>query len=207
MAVETLVGALALPLLAYAAGSIPFGLVIARLWGVGDIRNYGSGNIGATNVRRTAGSLPGALTLLGDALKGCGPVWLAGVIWPVPLAPGGQFFLGLVAACAFAGHLYPLYLGGRKGGKGVATALGALLALSPLSLVVTLLVFVMTVCWTNRASAASLAAAAAMPLVVWQTSGSRPLTGWVLLMALGIAARHRANLRRLLRGTEPPLWQ
>lgn len=200
-------GVLGLPVLAYALGSIPFGLLMARLWGFGDIRRHGSGNIGASNVRRTAGSLPGALTLLGDVLKGSVPVWLAAAVWPGPLSPAGQFFLGLVAVCAFAGHLYPLYLGGRTGGKGVATALGALLALSPLSLALVLLVFVMIACWANRVSAASLAAAAAMPLVVWQTTASGPLTGWVMLMTLGIVVRHRANLRRLFTGDEPPIWR
>jgi acyl phosphate:glycerol-3-phosphate acyltransferase len=189
---------------AYLLGSIPWGLVLTRTFTTVDIRRSGSGNIGATNVRRVAGTPLGVLTLIGDLLKGALPVYGAVLFSPAP--PGADVYVAGVALAAFAGHLYPVYLRFRDGGKGVATALGCFLVISPVSLLISLLVFIMILCWTGRVSAGSLAAAAALPVAVWESTGSGVLTGCALIVAAGIGIRHRANIRRLLAGTEPSVW-
>jgi glycerol-3-phosphate acyltransferase PlsY len=120
---------------AYLIGSIPTGVVLTRLSGAGDVRKSGSGNIGATNVYRVAGRRLGILTLVGDVLKGLVPLAYLSAVQHLP-----EPRLALAAAALFLGHLYPIYLG-FKGGKGVATALGVLLVLSPLAIVPALLIF------------------------------------------------------------------
>jgi glycerol-3-phosphate acyltransferase PlsY len=195
-----------LPLGAYALGSIPFGLLVTRGLRDADVREHGSGNIGATNVRRAAGNLPALLTLAGDVFKGALPVWLAVALWAPGSSNWSDVYLGLVALCAFGGHLYPLYLKGRTGGKGVATAAGALLAISPAALAVTLLVFVMAACWFNRASAASLLATGLLPLIIWKTTDSCVFVVWAVLTFAMIALRHRENIVRLVCGTESRIW-
>jgi glycerol-3-phosphate acyltransferase PlsY len=200
--------ALGLPPAAYLMGSIPFGLLIVRAMGRGDIRENGSGNIGATNVRRTVGTLPAVATLIGDIAKGFLPVWWAGGL----AANGGgspwtQTYVALVGLCALAGHLYPVFLRFRTGGKGVATAAGCLLAVSPGALGVSGLVFIMVACGLNRVSAASLAATATLPLTVWYATHSGVLAVWGGLTAVCIWIRHRDNIRRLIAGTESPIWK
>ena len=191
-----------LAVLGYLLGSIPWGIVWTRLFTSVDIRREGSRNIGATNVRRVAGTPLGALTLAGDVLKGTVPVLLA--VRAIGLeTPAGQWSVGLVALCAFLGHLFPLYLKGREGGKGVATAAGCFLALSPGGVVAALLVFILFACMTSRVSAASLAASASLPLVIWEALGSGPLTICAGTAAALIFIRHKENIRRLIAGTEP----
>ncbi len=204
---EQWIASFLLPLLAYLMGSIPFGLLIVRVLGRGDIRDSGSGNIGATNVRRTVGTLPAAVTLAGDIAKGYLPVCWAGILISHGASAWAHGYVALVGLCAFAGHLYPVFLRFRTGGKGVATAAGCLLAIAPGALGVSALVFIMTVCSLNRVSAASLAATGTMPLAVWYATGSCPLTLWAGLTAIWIWSRHRTNIQRLLAGTEPPLWK
>jgi acyl phosphate:glycerol-3-phosphate acyltransferase len=199
--------ALLLPLIAYLLGSIPFGLLIAHGIGRVDIRDSGSGNIGATNVRRAVGTLPALAALIGDIGKGFLPVWWSGMLIVDGQAPWAHAYVALVGLCAFAGHLYPIFLKFRTGGKGVATAAGCLLAMSPGALGVSGLVFIMTACGLNRVSAASLAATAVMPLAVWYATGSPALTLWAGVSATWIWSRHRDNIRRLLAGTEPPIWK
>ena len=199
--------ALLLPLIAYLMGSIPFGLLIARAFGRVDIRVSGSGNIGATNVRRTVGTLPAVATLIGDIAKGFLPVWWAGMLVAPGSSGGGQVYVALVGLSALAGHLYPVFLKFRTGGKGVATVAGGLLAIAPCALGVSGLVFIMTACGLNRVSAASLAATAAMPLTVWYATGAWPYTCWAGLTAAWIWCRHYSNIQRLLAGTEPSLWK
>jgi len=199
--------ALLLPLIAYLMGSIPFGLLIAWGLGRGDIRESGSGNIGATNVRRTVGTLPALATLAGDIGKGFLPVWWAQALVLPSVFPWSRGYLAVVGLCAMAGHLYPVFLKFRTGGKGVATVAGCLMAVSPGALGVSGLVFVMTACGLNRVSAASLAATAVMPLAVWVATGSPALTLWAVVTAAWIWSRHRANIRRLLAGMEPPIWK
>lgn len=196
-----------LPLAAYLMGSIPFGLLIGRLAGGVDIRKKGSGNIGATNVRRTVGTAPAVAVLIGDIAKGFLPVWLAGGLVAGESSPWIQAYIALVGLCALAGHLYPIFLKFRTGGKGVATAAGCLLAVSPGALGVSGLVFIMAACGLNRVSAASLAATATLPLTVWYATHSSVFTLWAGLTAAWIWIRHRDNIRRLLACTEPPIWK
>lgn len=192
-----------IPPFAYALGSIPWGLVLTRMFTSVDLRKSGSGNIGATNVRRTAGTLLGVCTLIGDVLKGAAPVW-----WAVHLVGRGTVadgYIALVALCAFLGHLYPVYMRFRDGGKGVATAAGCFLALSPLAVIVSLLVFILFVCITGRVSVGSLAATAFLPLAVWEAVGSVPLTVCAGVIGGWVWWRHRENFHRLAAGTEPKL--
>ena len=195
-----------LPLFSYLLGSIPWGLIFTRLFTSVDIRHEGSGNIGATNVARIAGPTLGALTLVGDTLKGAIPVWLATAI----VAPNdlwGEIYISLVALAAFSGHLYPVYMRFKKGGKGVATAAGCFAVISPMAFVVLILVFIMFVCWLNSVAVASLAAAAVLPVAVWKNTESGVLTGCAVVTAIFIYFRHIDNIKRLLAGTEPIIWK
>ncbi len=196
-----------LPLFAYLFGSIPWGLVLTRLFTSVDIRQLGSGNIGATNVRRVAGTTLGALTLAGDVLKGAFPIWLAVTI-TAPNELWGEIYISLVAIAAFSGHLYPVYMKFKDGGKGVATAGGCFVVISPMACVVAILVFILFICLFNRASAASLVAvaAAALPIAVWYVTGSGVLTGCAVVTANFIYFRHIDNIKRLLSGAEPSIW-
>lgn len=190
-----------LPLAAYLLGSIPWGVVLTRgLAGV-DIRRQGSGNIGATNVRRLAGNRLGALTLAGDVLKGLIPTALA-MGWSGS-GPAAESYVVLVALCAFAGHLYPVYFGMRGGGKGVATAAGAFLAVSPGAVGIALAVFLAMAGITRRVSVGSMAGAAALAPALGAISGSLPLALGAGVVAILIFLRHGDNLRRLAAGTEP----
>jgi acyl phosphate:glycerol-3-phosphate acyltransferase len=188
---------LALMVLAYLSGSIPTGVWLARRRGV-DPRDVGSGNIGARNVARAAGNTLGMLTLLGDALKGFLPVLLAR---RVGIGDGG---CALVALAAFTGHLYPCFLG-FAGGKGVAVALGILLALAPLGMAVAVPVFVLTVGVSRYVSLGSLLSAAVTPVVLAVLGYPPTSTLVALVMGIGIAIRHRDNIRRIRFGTEARL--
>lgn len=200
-----LIGGGVLTFTAYLLGSIPFGLVLTRLFTSVDIRKTGSGNIGATNVRRMAGNLLGFLTLLGDVLKGAFPVLLAlTLFWGEP-RDSVQAITACVAVAAFAGHLFPIYLGFKTGGKGVATALGGCLVMAPLAVFVSLIIFVGVVKITRRVSAGSLAATAVLVPAVWLTTASAAYLVGSLAMAVFIFGRHRDNLKRLFAGTEPIL--
>ena len=188
---------------AYLLGSVPVGLLLTR-WHKGiDIRGHGSGNIGATNVRRVAGNTLGSLTLLGDMAKGYLPV--AAAQWLVPaLHPGAPAAVAATAVAAFCGHLFPIALGFR-GGKGVATALGATLAISPPAMIGVLLAFGVGLGLSRRVSVGSLTAAATLPgWVLWGTA-SWALSIGALIIAVGIAVRHWENIERLVAGREPPL--
>jgi glycerol-3-phosphate acyltransferase PlsY len=191
-----------LPILAYLLGSVPWGLVLTRMFTSVDIRRQGSGNIGATNVRRLAGTPLGLLTLSGDLLKGAVPVYLAANV--TGLDPIQQaLFVSVAALAAFAGHLFPLYLKLKGGGKGVATAAGCFLVISPMSVLAVLIAFLLILGWSGRVSAGSLSAAAVLPAAVWWRLGSPVYCGCAVLMAVLIVLRHRDNIRRLLNGSEP----
>ncbi|MBI5655857.1 MAG: glycerol-3-phosphate acyltransferase [Geobacter sp.] len=180
---------------AYLLGSVPTGLVLARVVGGVDIRTTGSGNIGATNVSRTLGWKVGVLTLVGDCLKGVVPVLLA---YRLGFTEG---WLALTGLAAFTGHIYTVFLR-FKGGKGVATALGVFLAMSPLSVLAALAVFGLVFWKWRYVSLASISAAAAMPLLVALIDRR----GLIFLMsgviALLVIWRHRENIQRLRLGTE-----
>jgi len=191
-----------LPILAYLLGSVPWGLVLTRMFTTVDIRRQGSGNIGATNVRRLAGTPLGLLTLAGDLLKGAAPVYLAANV--TGLDPIQQaFFVSVAALAAFAGHLFPLYLKLKGGGKGVATAAGCFLVISPMSVLAALIAFLLVLGWSGRVSAGSLSAATVLPAAVWWRLGSPVYCGCAALMAVMIVLRHWENIRRLLNGSEP----
>lgn len=182
--------------LAYGLGSVPFGLVMARLFGLGDLRKIGSGNIGATNVLRTGNKLAAFLTLVLDAAKAAAAVLLA-------RAAFGEDAAQLAGFAAFLGHCFPVWLG-FKGGKGVATFLGTLLALSfPVGLAAcaTWLAIAFAFRWS---SLAALAAAASAPEWAWLLGRSE-----MIALAIGLAAlviwRHAPNIRRLLDGSEPKI--
>ncbi len=178
---------------AYLLGSIPFGLVLTRLAGGGDIRAIGSGNIGATNVLRTGNKPLAALTLLLDAAKGAVAVLILGLWGPEAAAVG--------AIAVLLGHLFPVWLG-FKGGKGVATGLGVLLAyLWPVGLLA-LAVWLAVVAATRYSSLAAVAAAIAAPILAWLISGEALPVAVVIVMAVLILVRHSDNIGRLLRGEE-----
>ena len=186
-----MIGAL---LLGYLLGSIPFGLVFTRAAGLGDIRRVGSGNIGATNVLRAGGKALAAATLLADGGKGAAAVLLAGWAW----GPATAAWAGLAAVL---GHLFPVWLRFR-GGKGVATGLGVLLAAAPLAGAVACAVWLAMAKLGRRSSLAGLAAFVAAPVAAWAVYGAG--RGWLALaVAALVFARHHANIRRLLAGTEP----
>lgn len=183
-------------LAAYLIGAIPTGVVLTRLFGSADIRNAGSGNIGATNVYRVAGKKLGILTLLGDALKGAVPVLIA---WK--LMGFYETQVGIVAVAAFIGHCYPIYLG-FKGGKGVATALGIFLVLSPVAVLGAFVIFALLLWKWRYVSLGSISAAAAIPLLVFITGGSLTLVLTTLFISLVVILRHYQNIQRLLNGSE-----
>ena len=191
---------------AYLLGSIPTGFLVAQAKGV-DIRAVGSGNIGATNVLRTLGKPAGILVLFVDALKG----WLAVVVLArlvlLALAPTAdtttlEVCQIIAAICAILGHNYTCWLH-FKGGKGIATSAGVLLALVPWALVTILVIWIIVFASTRYVSLGSIAASAALPFASWVTHES--LTKVVVTGAMGVLAiyKHKGNIQRLLNGTEP----
>ncbi len=193
-----------LPAIAFILGSVPCGLILTRIFASVDIRQKGSGNIGATNVRRIAGSKLGALTLIGDMSKGAIPVYFALSMTDFH-EPSGACYISLVILSAFLGHLYPIFMKFKDGGKGVATAAGAFFVISPTAFAVVLSVFIIVVRYYRQASIGSLAAAAVLPITIWITTGSGVLTGCAGVITLFIYFRHKDNIRRLLSGTEPEI--
>lgn len=191
-----------LALIAYLLGSIPWGVILTRLFTSADIRQQGSGNIGATNVSRVAGPTLGLLTFSGDILKGAIPVYVA-----LKLAghyPGvNDFFLTTVGLAAFFGHLYPVYMTFKGGGKGVATAAGCFIMLAPLACLAALSAFIALLLLSRRVSAGSLASAVVLPIAGWFSTHSWEITAGAAIMSVFIFIRHADNIKRLLSGTEP----
>ncbi len=186
----------------YLLGSIPWGLILTRFFARDDIRLKGSGNIGATNVTRQVGMLPGLLTLAGDVFKGALPVYLARSAFGT--ADGsGDIYLAAVALAAFSGHLFPVYLKFRDGGKGVATAAGCFAVISQTAVLAAFGIFFAALLVTRRVSVGSLCAATALPVAIWLTTGSIGLTITAGIVAFLIFNRHHANIKRLLAGSEP----
>ena len=191
-----------LALIAYLLGSIPWGVILTRLFTSADIRQQGSGNIGATNVSRVAGPTLGLLTFSGDILKGAIPVYVA-----LKLAGHYQgvndFFLTAVCLAAFFGHLYPVYMKFKGGGKGVATAAGCFIMLAPLACLAALSAFIAFLLLSRRVSAGSLASAVVLPIAGWFSTHSWEITTGAAIMSVFIFIRHADNIKRLLSGTEP----
>jgi glycerol-3-phosphate acyltransferase PlsY len=183
--------------LAYLLGSIPFGLIIARALGLGDLRAIGSGNIGATNVLRTGNKAAAAATLLLDAAKGAAAVLVARAL-------AGESEELVAALGAIHGNLLPVLLR-FSGGKGVATALGVFLLVDPLACGASVLLFALVYAVFRIASLGSLLAALAFPFALWWR-GHPPSYVWLAVaLALLIVVRHRDNIRRLRAGREAPL--
>ncbi len=181
----------------YFLGSIPVGLVVAKLAGGADPRTGGSGNIGATNVSRTLGKGAGIATLIGDALKGALPVYVALYI----IDPASPLTVGLTAFAAFIGHLFPVFLAFR-GGKGVATALGVMVVISPLSTLICALIFVVVAYVSKYVSLGSMYAAVSMPLFLGLLTHTIEYVVLALAIAAFIVFKHRANIKRIKAGTE-----
>lgn len=181
---------------AYLLGSVAFGIVVSKLFGLPDPRTVGSGNPGATNVLRSGKKSAAVLTLLGDALKGWLPVWLAlrcdMLMWVV----------AAVGLAVFIGHLYPIFYK-FKGGKGVATALGVMLALSPMLGLAAIVTWVVVFAISRYSSLAAIVAAALAPVYAWVLlSAYKDYFFTVLVMAMLLIWRHRSNIQKLLNGTE-----
>ena len=179
---------------AYLIGSIPTGLLLGKAYGI-DVRNEGSGNIGATNLYRTVGRRIGIITLIGDCLKGLLPVVL---VKSSSLPPEFAAWVGLAAFC---GHVFSVFLK-FKGGKGVATALGVFLALAPLAVAIAIGLFAVLMLLWRYVSLGSIAAAAAMPLAVYLLGGSKTVSVVTALIAVIVIIRHIENIKRLISGTE-----
>jgi glycerol-3-phosphate acyltransferase PlsY len=184
---------------AYLIGSIPSGVILTKAFAGQDIRQQGSGNIGATNVARVAGMRLGLLTLALDLLKGAAPVYLAGRFGPGP----AEAAMTLAALAAVGGHLYPVYSGCKGGGKGVATAAGCFLVMAPVACLAAIILFALTVFLSRRVSAGSLAAAASRPAGVWLVTSSGYFLAGAGVISLFVIVRHRENIARLLSGKEP----
>jgi glycerol-3-phosphate acyltransferase PlsY len=188
----------------YLLGSVPFGLLLTRWKGGGDIRTMGSGNIGATNVLRTQGKLLGAFTLVLDFTKAALSVWAGNRLGSAP-------FMGAAAGtAAVVGHCFPVYLGFR-GGKGIASGLGTFLFVAPAASLAAFAVFVGEILLLRYVSLGSVLACLTFSATIlglhylfgWYTAGS----AWIGAAAgLLLVTRHHANLRRLLAGTEPRIW-
>ena len=192
-------------LIAYLLGSIPTGFLVAKARGV-DIRTVGSGNIGATNVFRILGTPAGVFVLLADAAKGWVAVflvarWMAGWLYPEAGLTAREWFALVAAVGAILGHNYTCWLH-FKGGKGIATSAGVLLALVPIPLLVILAVWIVVFAFSRYVSLASMAAAFALPFAAWVFAESRTIIVVTAVLAALAIYKHKANIKRLLAGTE-----
>jgi len=187
---------------AYLLGSVPFAMVSSRLFGLADPRTYGSKNPGATNVLRSGNKAAAIVTLLGDLLKGWAAVFLAQRYGGAHGLESGS--VALIALAVFLGHLYPVFLH-FKGGKGVATAAGVLLALDPVLGLATLATWLLIAFALRYSSLAALVAAAAAPMYAFFLWGSDVLLLAVGVIAMALIGKHWPNLQRLMAGTEPKL--
>ncbi len=195
---------LGLVVLAYLLGGIPTGLVVARRLGGADPRQAGSGNIGAANMFRLLGRRAGFLTLLGDVFKGAVPTFLA-LFWLHPLGAWAEAAVAMVGGAAVLGHIFPVYLG-FKGGKGVATSFGVMVAVVPWAALNLLVVYLLAVYRTRVSSVGSLFCAWLLPLAVGLFSDSKAYLLLAGVISGLILLRHRENLERLVKGEELPMF-
>ena len=184
----------------YLAGSIPFALIVSRMMALPDPRTYGSGNIGATNVLRSGSRVAALLTLIGDAAKGWAAV-LAARALELPLE-----LVALVGFAAFLGHLFPVWLKFR-GGKGVATAAGVLIAFDWRLGLAVMVMWLTVVVVSRYSSMGAIAAALFAPFAAWHILGAGPMFAAVVAMSMLLVARHHANIGKLLRGEESRIGQ
>ena len=191
------------PVMAYALGSIPFGFLIVKARGA-DIRQTGSGNIGAANVARNAGAVAGMLTLLLDAAKGYVAVWLA-ARW----TQGDMRWMMAAALAAVIGHMFPIWLG-FQGGKGVATGLGVFVPISTEAVAAAVILWLVVVVFWRYSSLGSIIAAVALPVFVYLLYAPRhapppSVTVGTILISVLVLTKHRSNIERLIAGTETRL--
>jgi glycerol-3-phosphate acyltransferase PlsY len=186
--------------IAYLLGAIPFGYLLVKLRTGTDVRASGSGNIGATNVLRTTGIATGITTLVLDIAKGYIAVWIAG-----RLSGNNPLWMSAAALAVMAGHAYPIFLGFR-GGKAVASFIGAFLRLTPVPMIASLVVLVAVVAWSRQISLGSIVAAGTFPLAVWLIlQPSIYVVGAALIAGIFVILRHKTNIRRLRDGSERTL--
>lgn len=185
-------------IIAFILGSIPFGIIIAKAKGV-DLKKVGSGNIGATNVLRSLGKWPAALTLLGDILKGTLAVALGRYIG------AGSVYEGLIGISAILGHNFSLFLG-FKGGKGVATSLGVLIIYTPQVALITLIIWFIVAIVTKYSSLGALVSFGLLPLNIFLFDDKQKLFIAIIITAI-IFIRHSDNIKRLINGTERKIGQ
>jgi len=190
---------------AYLLGSIPFGLLFVKIFKSIDLRETGSGNIGATNARRAGGWKLGLATLVCDVLKGAIPVFIMSMVDFNNDKMLKDFWMSLACILAFSGHLFPVYLKFKTGGKGVATAAGCFSVLSLPALIIAIISFVIVVSFSKRVSAGSISAAALLPVMVFFETHSVVTGGCAGIISLMIIVRHKENIKRLLAGTEPTI--
>ena len=195
---------LAAVLAAYLIGSLSFAVIISRVMGLSDPRSYGSGNPGATNVLRSGNKKAAILTLLFDALKGTVSVLLAA--WLAPRFGWGEGTLALVGLGAFLGHLWPVFFR-FEGGKGVATAIGVLLALVPTTALAVIGLWLLVAYTTRYSSLAAILAAAAAPVIELMVGGVSSAVAPMAAMSALLVWRHEGNIRKLLAGTESKIGQ
>ncbi|MDM9619680.1 glycerol-3-phosphate 1-O-acyltransferase PlsY [Rhizobium sp. S96] len=189
----TLPIALAAAVIGYLFGSIPFGLILTKAAGLGDVRSIGSGNIGATNVLRTGNKKLAAATLLLDALKASAAAWIVGYIFGNEAALIAGFF-------AFIGHLFPVWLG-FKGGKGVATYIGTLLGVAPVMVLAFALVWLAVAFITRYSSLSALVAMLVIPVALWILGAEKVAAVMAIMTAISYW-KHKTNISRLISGTE-----
>jgi glycerol-3-phosphate acyltransferase PlsY len=187
---------LAVVAIAYLLGAIPFGYLLVRLKTGADVRSQGSGNIGATNVMRTTGRWAGIATLVLDIAKGWFAVWIAGRLTEQDL-----MWMSVAALAVMAGHAYPVFLG-FKGGKAVASFVGAFLCLTPWALAAEVIIFVVIVAWTRHISMGSIVGSATFPLAVWLITKQPLPTVAAIIAGAFVIYRHSSNIQRLRSGTE-----
>jgi acyl phosphate:glycerol-3-phosphate acyltransferase len=198
---------------AYLVGSIPFSYLVVHLVARADIRRHGSGNVGATNVLRNFGKIPGLIALMLDLAKGWTAGTAAAVVLALPQWPFGEaggrpvdspaFWIGAAALAAVIGHMYPVWLR-LHGGKGVATGAGVFLAIDPMAIGVAVVVFLVLIIGTRYVSLSSMAGAAAVPVAMrFLTHQPFWIVIFSIIVVILVIVRHRANIERLARGTEP----
>ena len=194
-----MINALIAGIIAYLLGSVTFGMIVPKFMGTSaDVRNEGSGNVGATNVLRTRGKLQGALVLVGDLLKGALAAWIG-------LSLAGPVGGGVAGLCAMAGHCFPLYYG-FKGGKGVATGAGIVCVILPEAMLFLVPLFLVAVGLSRMVSLGSVAAALALILCLPVCRPPAPVVVFCAVAAALVIWKHRANIKRILAGTENKLW-
>lgn len=190
-----------LTIIAYLIGSIPTGIVVAKILGAPDPRAVGSGNIGATNVGRAAGKAAGIITLIGDVLKGFLITLLALYILGSSSEANSPLAISIVAFSVFLGHLFPVFLK-FKGGKGVATTLGVFLAIGPFQAILALILFIIIVAIFKYVSVASMIAPVSIPLLLNLSPATSPYVPLAVIISVLIILKHSDNIKRLIQGTE-----